>query len=171
MNSKILDSMGLSGMVAGYILIGLVVTFFILIIICVVVLCKLSKLDKKYHRFMQGKEGKSLEKEFIGLFEDTKLLKASVDQNKRDIKKIYKMLELTYSKAGLNKYDAFKEMGGRLSYSLALLNEHNDGFILNSVHSSEGCYSYAKVIKAGECNLELGDEEKKALSMALGMKE
>ena len=50
----------------------------------------------------------------------------------------------------------------------ALLNEKNDGFIINSVHSTEGCYSYTKVIKNGECDISLGEEEKKALQIAMG---
>jgi hypothetical protein len=69
---------------------------------------------------------------------------------------------------GVIKYDAFNQMGGQLSFSLALLDENNNGFIINSVHSTEGCYSYTKEIKAGECDISLGDEEKKALEMAMG---
>ena len=66
------------------------------------------------------------------------------------------------------KYDAFSQMGGQLSFSLALLDENDNGFILNSVHSTEGCYTYTKEIKHGECSIELGDEEKKALNIAIG---
>ena len=58
-------------------------------------------------------------------------------------------------------------MGGKLSFSLVLLNENNDGFVLNSVHSSEGCYSYTKEIKDGNCEISLGEEEAKALKMAM----
>lgn len=58
-------------------------------------------------------------------------------------------------------------MGGKLSFSLALLNDKNDGFILNSVHSSDGCYSYTKEITAGTCAIDLGEEEKEALEKAV----
>ena len=58
-------------------------------------------------------------------------------------------------------------MGGMLSFSLALLNDQNDGFLINSVHSSDGCYSYTKEIKSGESDISLGEEEKKALQKAL----
>ena len=70
--------------------------------------------------------------------------------------------------AGLVKYDAFNQMGGQLSFSLALLDENNNGFIINSVHSSEGCYSYTKEIKLGQCAIDLGAEEAEALSIAMG---
>ena len=58
-------------------------------------------------------------------------------------------------------------MGGKLSFSIALLNDNATGFILNSVHSSEGCYVYTKEIIEGDCAISLGDEEKKALMLAL----
>ncbi len=69
---------------------------------------------------------------------------------------------------GLIKYDAFHQMGGQLSFSLALLDEYNNGFIINSVHSTDGCYSYTKEIKNGESLITLGKEEAEALAIAMG---
>ena len=80
-----------------------------------------------------------------------KFLKANTEKNKKDIRTLYKNMESAYQKMGLVKYDAFNQMGGQLSFSLALLDENNNGFIINSVHSSEGCYSYTKEIKLGQC--------------------
>lgn len=120
---------------------------------------------------MQGKDAKSLEKDIIGLYEDNKFLKNSTDKNKKDIRTLYKKMESTYQKCGIVKYDAFQQMGGKLSFSLALLNERNDGFIMNSVHSTDGCYSYTKIVKDGNCNISLGDEEKQALNIAMGIGE
>ena len=84
------------------------------------------------------------------------------------IRTLYKNMESAYQKMGLVKYDAFSQMGGQLSFSLALLDENNNGFIINSVHSSEGCYSYTKEIKLGQCAIDLGAEEAEALAMAMG---
>ena len=64
---------------------------------------------------------------------------------------------------GLVKYDAFNEMGGKLSFSLALLNETNNGFVMNAVHSREGCYTYVKEIIDGNAIIMLSEEEKEAL--------
>ena len=58
-------------------------------------------------------------------------------------------------------------MGGQLSFCLALLDENNNGFILNSVHRTEGCYSYTKQIENGLCKISLGQEEEQALEMAM----
>ena len=50
-------------------------------------------------------------------------------------------MQLTYQKMGLIKYDAFNEMGGKLSFSLAMLDVRNNGFIINAMHTREGCYT------------------------------
>lgn len=169
MSSDFLNSIGLGWIDIGYILLGVIVLLVILLIITIVQIAKTSKLKKKYNKFMQGKDAKSLEADIIKLYEDNQDIKSMTDTNRQDIKKLYKNMELTFQKIGIVKYDAFQQMGGKLSFSLALLNENNDGFILNSVHSSEGCYSYTKEIKGGVCEISLGDEEEKALSIAMGI--
>ena len=126
-------------------------------------------MKKTYKKFMQGKNSKSLEQEIIGLFEDNKFIKSAIDKNKKDIRTLYRNFESTFQKIGIVKYDAFNQMGGKLSFCLVLLDGNNNGFILNSVHSVEGCYSYTKEVKNGICDISLGEEEKQALDMAIGL--
>ncbi len=170
MNSQILNYIGLGNLDIGYIFIGIIVLIFILMILVIIQMVNTSKLKKKYTKFMQGKDAKSLELDMIGLYEDNKFIKVSIEKNKSDIKDLYKKFESAFQKIGLVKYDAFREMGGQLSFSLVLLNENNNGFILNSVHSTEGCYSYTKEITNGECNITLAEEERQALDIAMGNK-
>lgn len=168
MNSKLLESIGLGNLDIAYVLIGFLAIILVLMVLVIVQIVKTSKLKKRYEKFMRGKEVKSLEQEIIGLYEDNKFLKITTEKNKTDIRNLYKKLESAFQKVGLVKYDAFKQMGGQLSFSLALLDENNNGFILNSVHSAEGCYSYTKEVKRGECKIALGEEEKQALDIAIG---
>jgi len=166
--SNVLSEMGLGNLDIGYVLIGLIVVIIILLVLLIVLTVKTNKLKKRLDKFVLGKNGKSLEKDIVSLYEDNKALKSLVDRNKKDIRILYKNMESTYQKIGVVKYDAFRQMGGNLSFCLALLNERNDGFIMNSVHSTEGCYTYTKVIKNGESDIDLGTEEKQALNMAMG---
>ena len=165
--SKVLDSMGLGSLDIGYLIIGMAVLILILLIMLIVQFKKTSDLKKRMDKFMKGKDAKSLEKDIVALYEDNKFLKVTVDKNKKDIRTLYKNMESAIQKVGVVKYDAFQQMGGKLSFSLALLDENNNGFILNSVHSTDGCYTYTKEIKNGECEISLGEEEKKALSIAM----
>ena len=111
-----------------------------------------------------GKRGEDI----TGLYEDNDFIKKESDKNRKEIKDIQKRLEYCYQKMGMVKYDAFSQMGGQLSFCLCLLNEKDDGFILNSVQSSDGCYTYTKEVKKGECAITLGAEEKEALDKAIG---
>ena len=90
--------------------------------------------------------------------------------NRENIEKIFNSLKFTFQKVGMVKYDAFHEMGGKLSFSLALLDQKNDGFIINAMHSREGCYTYIKEILSGNSIIVLADEEKEALDIAMGVK-
>lgn len=166
--SNLLNSIGLGNIDIGYLLIGLLVLLILLLILTICMIVKVNRLKGRLDNFVLGKDGKSLEQDIIALFEDNKFLKINSDKNKKDIRTLYKKMEGTYQKMGLVKYDAFQQMGGQLSFSLALLNENNDGFIINSVHSTDGCYSYTKEIIAGECSITLGKEEAEALSKAMG---
>lgn len=168
MNSNILQSIGLGNLDIAYLFLILLIFIVVLFIIIILQMKKLSRLQKRISKFMTGKDAKSLEKDIVGLYEDNKFLKINVDKNKKDIRTLYKNMEHAFQKIGLIKYDAFQQMGGKLSFSLALLDENNNGFILNSVHSTEGCYTYTKEIKSGECAISLGEEEQQALDMAIG---
>lgn len=175
MNFKntILDRIGIPAGVIdiGYLFIGMVVLLLILLIVIIMLIVQMNKLKKLKRRldaFVLGKDGSSLEQDIVALFEDNKHLKEISADNKKDIRTLFKNMESTYQKMGLVKYDAFNQMGGQLSFCLALLDERNNGFLMNSVHSTEGCYSYTKEIRAGESDISLGTEEAEALKIAMG---
>ena len=168
MNFNLMEEIGLAGLDLSFVFIGLCAMLLILLVWLIIQTVQLAKLKKKYAKFMSGKNAKSLEKDIIALFEDNKFIKSESEKNRKDIRNILKKLEFCYQKAGLVKYDAYNQMGGNLSFCLCMLNERNSGFILNSVHSSDGCYTYTKEIKNGECEIALGEEERKALNMAIG---
>ena len=171
MNSKFLSRIGLGSFDPGYLFLItmiLAVLMIVVMILLIVQISKVKRLKRRLDKFVVGKDGLSLEQEIIGLCEDNKFLKNSTERNRKDIRNLYKRMESVYQKMGLVKYDAFNQMGGQLSFSLALLDENNNGFIINSVHSTEGCYSYTKEIKNGTCSISLGAEEAEALAMAMG---
>lgn len=166
--STLFSSMGLGNLDIGYIILVLLILFLISIILLVMQIVKSNRLKKRLDKFMTGKAAGHLEEKIISLCEDNKLLKKNIDSNESDIRTLFSRLQSAFQKMGLIRYDAFNYMGGQLSFCVALLNERNDGFIINSVHSTEGCYSYTKEIKNGECSIMLGKEEKEVLDIAMG---
>ena len=123
----------------------------------------LYRLDE----FMTDSDGDSLESSLTGLFRQNRQLAQGVDRLGAEIDNIYNRLQFTVQKTGLVKYDAFPQMGGSLSFALALLDGNDDGIIINSVHSTDGCYSYAKQITGGRPDVDLGVEEAEALDLAM----
>lgn len=67
---------------------------------------------------------------------------------------------------GFLKYDAFEDIRGQQSYSLCLLDSHQNGLILTSIAGRNDYRGYAKPVKGGSCDLAMSDEEKQALAMA-----
>ncbi len=153
-------------MISDYITIGLAVIVIVLLILYIVNIVQLHQLKKKYKIFMSGKSAKSLEDTLVKRLNQVDTLIAANAANEANIKKLFGNMKFTFQKAGLVKYDAFNEMGGKLSFSLALLNETNDGFVMNAVHSREGCYTYIKEIVDGNSIIVLAEEEQEALDMA-----
>ncbi|MEH3053352.1 MAG: DUF4446 family protein [Patulibacter minatonensis] len=77
-------------------------------------------------------------------------------------------LEGTIAHSGLVRYDAYNEMSGRQSTSIALLDARKTGVILSSIHHRDQARLYAKGVREGVGELELSPEEAEALRVAMG---
>lgn len=168
MENSILNHLGFD---PGYLIIGLALMTLILGIITVVCIVKMKALYRKYDYFMRGKDAETLEDLILEQIDEIRKLKAEDRANKDSIRTLNKNQRASYQKFGMVKYNAFKGMGGTLSFAFALLDYTNTGFVINSVHSREGCYLYMKQVDRGQTEVLLGNEEKEALEMALGYKE
>ena len=147
--------------------IALAVVCLITIILLIITLCKLKKLNRRIDTLTRGKDAETMEDSILNFFEKVEALEDAENKMHRDIREIKENLKITYQKIGLVKYDAFREMSGALSYSLALLDKENNGILISSMYSREGCYTYAKDIVKGECKINLSDEEAEALKQAV----
>lgn len=155
------------GVNTEYVILGLGGGIIILLLLIIILMVKQSKLNKKYKQFMKGTTAENLEGIILEKLKKVEDVDREVDVVNEHLKKVDENLLNTYEKLGIVKYDAFKEMGGKLSFALALLNGTNDGFIMNCMHSSrEGCYTYVKEILKGESFILLADEEREALELA-----
>lgn len=167
MNSPLLEAIYQStGIDPAYLIFVLAFLIIVCIVILIVVLCKLKKLYRAYDRFMRGKDAESLENTLLSCIEKTEEVDKMNQMLREDIIGLRKNQRITYQKMGMVKYNAFREMSGDLSYTLALLDQRNNGFVMNSVYGKEGGYSYIKEIVKGECAILLSEEEQTALEKA-----
>lgn len=151
-----------------YLIIGSCSLSLILLIAFIVCIIKMNKLYRRYDRFMRGKDAETLEDTMIEILDQMKDLNAKDRANKDMMKVLSKQVKDSFQKIGFVKYNAFKGMGGNLSFVLAMLDDNNNGFVLDAVHSREGCYLYLKEVEEGATEVLLGNEEQEALEQALG---
>ena len=151
---------------AGGLLVGVLA-----LIIAVRANVKYTKLYKQYDYFMRGKDAETLEDYFVELQRHVENLEIEDQKNKEVMRILNKNIRASFQKFGLIKYNAFGGLGGNMSFAVALLDYTNTGFVINSVHSREGCFLYIKDVDAGTTEVELGSEEKLALEQALGYRE
>lgn len=168
-SSAFLNQIGIGSFDWGYLVVGIIVLTVITVVLLILLIIQISKvntLKRRLDSFVLGKDGMSLEQDILTLFDDNQFLKKMAEKDRDDINTLFKRMQTVFQKMGLVRYDAFNQMGGQLSYSLALLDENDNGFIINSVHSTEGCYSYSKEIRNGDNSISLSAEEEEALSIA-----
>ncbi len=164
MESTILEKLGID---PAFIFLFLLILIIALFVLYVNVSMKYDRLKNSYNSFMRGKDGKTLEESILSKFSEIDALAKLTKQNRQDVKDIYRKMEKDFKKLGIVKYDAFNEMGGKLSFALAMLDGNNSGWVINAMHSREGCYTYIKEIVKGESYVELAEEEAEALDRAI----
>lgn len=161
------DILEMTGIDPGIILIVMAALIIILFFIMIGLHMKYNRLRASYAAFMRGKDGKTLEDSILEKFSDLDSIADMANKNRQDIKTLNKDIKNDYQKVGIMRYDAFNEMGGKLSFAITLLDGNNNGWVLNSMHSRDGCYTYVKEIVKGESYIELSEEEAESLERAI----
>ena len=70
-------------------------------------------------------------------------------------------------KIGIVRYNAFKDVGSDLSFTLAILDDYNNGVVLNGIYARDSSNIYAKPIEKGPSKYILSEEEKEAVNKAI----
>lgn len=148
-------------------LIVTVVMFLVFLVLHIQQRKKISRLMNRYEKFMKGKNAENLSAAIEENFQQMERLEKAYEKNEAKYDSTIHSITSSFHKLGIVKYDAFKEMGGNLSFALCLLDDSNTGFILNTMHGRDSSYTYIKEIIKGEAYATLGEEEKKALEKAI----
>lgn len=135
----------------------------LLFIMLVVQGVKLRKLRKRYNTMMNGTEVHNLEELLTKMHMDMEGLQLSSEEHQHMISAIQQKQKQQVAQLGMLRYNAFEDKGSNLSFSIALLNDLKDGFVLTGIHGREQMYMYAKPIEKGESKYALSPEEKKAI--------
>ena len=99
--------------------------------------------------------------------DDTRALRSEVAAAREEIAAARRDLTDSLRHVAVVRYDAFGDMGGRLSFTAALLDDAGDGLVLTSIHGRSEARTYAKGVKSGNSEQSLSPEEQQAIELAL----
>lgn len=146
-------------------LLGIMVILFVGFIILI---AKFLKLNKKYQNFMQKLgNGKNLEEDLETYMYRVNKVESENAQIINSIEEINKEQKKCIQKIGMVRYNAFQDVGSDLSFALAMLDENNDGVVLNGIYSREMSNIYAKPIEKGKSTYTVSAEEAQAIGKAM----
>ena len=160
---SLLNTIGVNNVI--YILGALVI---VLLVAFLIILAKVIVLNKRYKRFMlKLGEGKNLQEDLENYMYKVERVEKQNAELLGKISALDKDLESCIQKVGIFRYSAFQDTGSDLSFTLALLDEHNDGVVLNGIYSREMSNIYAKPIENGNSKYTLSEEEQVAIKKAI----
>lgn len=132
---------------------------------------RMSRLQRSYDLLQaaEGREtivdvmGRTID-EFHDLRDEVVRLDAALGATRRD-------LAMALRHVSVVRYDAFGDMGGRFSFSAALLDDAGDGLVITSIHARSETRTYLKGLSGGDSDITLSPEELQAVRIARGMEE
>ncbi len=160
---NLIETLGMNNII--YILGGLII---VLLLAFIILLGKVISLNKRYKKFMlKLGEGKDLQEDLENYMYRVERVEKQNANILGQINSLDKDLEGCIQKVGILRYSAFQDTGSDLSFTLALLDEHDDGVVFNGIYSREMSNIYAKPIENGKSKYTLSEEEQEAIKMAI----
>ena len=136
------------------------------LLLVLVLAIQLAKLRKAHDVLTGGDSGLTFVDAVRTQQQETKGLRSDVQHLRDDLAAARADLSDALRHVAVVRYDAFGDMGGRLSFSAALLDDAGDGLVLTSINGRTETRSYAKGVKAGASDHSLSPEEQQAISYA-----
>ena len=129
----------------------------------------LSRIRRSYARLLGGGGGRedivaAIDRHLVAV----ERLSRTGDDIGREVAALRQRASTLVKTVGLTRYDAFDDVGGRLSFSAAFLDEAGDGIVLSGINSRSETRSYAKPVEGGRSSHNLSDEEQAAIDLAMG---
>ncbi|MBP3966882.1 DUF4446 family protein [Paenibacillus lignilyticus] len=152
---------------SDWITIGLLVAVLILLVRSFVIGSKLKRLRKSYTQFMSGAGVEELESVILELKQRLSTQEEGQNKLKQSVHTLNDTLKKKKGNIGIHRYNAFAERGNDLSFSIAVIDDTEDGMVLSGIHGRENTFVYAKPVQEGQSKYPLTPEEKEAISLAL----
>ena len=150
-----------------YIIMGLSIGLITLLILYISQIIEYRRHKKRYDSLTRGLSGANIEDLFLQLNGDIRSINRDINLLEDNIKSLQTRLNFAVQKVGFVRYKAFGNTGSDLSYSIALLDNYHNGFIISSIYGRENTVGFGKLIINGKSNVPLSPEEVQAIEKAL----
>ena len=147
-----------------YMVLTLSTLLLISILLQLIMWSKLNKMQNKYNRLTRGIDNKNLEELLFAINEQTNATSKQLDIINSQQQNVLEKLKSCITTPTLLRYNAFDNMGSKLSFSLSLMDEKNNGVLLTNIQGRDDARFYAKAVKTGKCEQHLSPEEQKVIS-------
>ncbi|RAP74264.1 DUF4446 family protein [Paenibacillus montanisoli] len=145
---------------------GLLLVVLILVVRSFVIGSKLKRLRKSYKQFMSGAGVEELESVIIDLKQRLAEQEEGQNKLKQSVRSLNDTLKKKKGNIGIHRYNAFAERGSDLSFSIAVIDDAEDGMVLSGIHGRENTFLYAKPVQEGQSKYPLTPEEIEAINLA-----
>lgn len=149
-----------------YILIGMGVVIILLFVVVIILFRAIGKLENRYRRLMRGASGKNIEELIKSQLDSIEDANFNSEKALKEIDKLSDKIKTCIQKVSIIRYKAFEDVGSDLSFSLAILDDNNDGVLLTGIYARQESTTYAKPIDKGISRYDLSEEEIAVLNEA-----
>lgn len=150
----------------NFMIISFFINIILILLVCILIFIVI-KNNRDYIKFMKKiGNGNNIDEMLKKYIQDVKEIKRDNSEIKAYYTKLDDDISSCIQKVGILRYNAFRDVGGDLSFAMALLDRENSGIVLNGIYGSESSNIYAKLIKNGKSTYQLSDEEKYAIELA-----
>lgn len=150
-----------------FMIIGLLIITILLFVIVLILMSSVNKLEKKYRKMMRGVNNKNLEEFIISKVDDIEKSVKNSEESLEECKKLREEIKGCVNKVAIMRYKAFEDVGSDLSFSIAILDDYNDGVLLTGIYARNDSTTYAKPIDKGISRYDLSEEEMHVLNEAI----
>jgi hypothetical protein len=136
------------------------------LVVALVALVRLRRLHRDYVVLQDGGDRQSFVAAAARQVEQIIRLRGELTAAERRLEAVSRDVADSLRHVAVVRYDAFRDMGGRMSFSAALLDDAGDGLVLTAIHGRGETRSYSKGVKGGDSDQQLSPEEKQAIAFA-----
>lgn len=144
---------------ALYLMIAMIPIIILLFVMVIVLFKAVGRVETKYRKLMKGTSGKNLEEMLIERIDSIEETKEKSERALQECERLEIKMKECIQKVAIMRYKAFDDVGSDLSFSIAMLDDKNDGVILTGIYGRQESTTYAKPIDKGISRYDLSEEE------------